>query len=126
MATLVAPALQLNQAIALSHRMALHQGQSAGFRKQIHQHHRFVVDVEIVGTGDFPEQFVPDIGPRRLKREIIVDLTRHAVSWQNLAKGHPNRPASTMQDRFRTPDVWTPRAVTARNDSPARTADRGR
>jgi len=40
---LVAPALQFDHPVALPHRMALHQGQPAGLREQIDQHHRFVI-----------------------------------------------------------------------------------
>jgi hypothetical protein len=65
-AALVAPALQFDHPIALPHRMAFHQRQSAGFRKQIDQHHRLVIHFEIVRVCNFPEQFVADIGPRGL------------------------------------------------------------
>jgi len=93
--TLVAPALQLDHPITLPHRVPLHQRQSAGFRKQIHQHHRLMVDAQTVGAGDFAERLVPDIGPRRLEREIIVDPTRHAVSLEKSA----NRKSSQQTRR---------------------------
>jgi hypothetical protein len=79
-AALVAPALQFDHAIALPHRVPLQERQPAGFREQIDEHHGLVIDFEIVGTDDLPEQFVSDIGPRGLQREIVVDLTRHALS----------------------------------------------
>ena len=75
---LVAPALQFDHPVALPHRVALHQRQPAGLREQIHQHHGLEIYLEIVGTYDIEKRPMPDIGPGRLKREIIVDLTLHA------------------------------------------------
>ena len=66
-AALVAPALQFDHPVALPHRMALHQRQAAGFGKQIDQHHRLVIHLEIVGSRPLAKRLVPDIGPRRLK-----------------------------------------------------------
>jgi hypothetical protein len=60
--------------------MALHQRQAAGLRKQIDQHHRPVIYLEIISTYQTPKGLMPDIGPRRLQREIVIDLTRHAGS----------------------------------------------
>ena len=74
-AALVAPALQLDHPEALPRRMALQKRQAAGLREQIDQRHRFVVHFRVAGACYFPEQFVPDIGPGRLQRKIIIDLT---------------------------------------------------
>src|SRR5215218_3764384 len=96
---LVAPALQLDHPVALPHRMALHQRQAAGLREQIDQHHRFVIYLEIIGTYEVTKGPMPDIGPWRLKREIIIDLTRHAGSGTRISEGgrHPNRAAEAAQ-----------------------------
>jgi hypothetical protein len=79
-AALVAPALQFDHPVALPHRVAFHQRQPAGLREQIDQHHRLVIHFEIISTCDLAKQFMPDIGPWRLKRKIVIDLTRHAGS----------------------------------------------
>jgi len=49
-------------------------------REQIDQNHRLVIHLEIIGTYEIPKRPVPDIGPWRLKREIVIDLTHHAGS----------------------------------------------
>jgi hypothetical protein len=64
LAALVAPALQLNHPVALPHRMALHQRQSAGLREQVDQHHRLVIHLEIIGTYELAKGSMPDTGPR--------------------------------------------------------------
>src|SRR5580698_5553173 len=79
---LVAPALQFEHAVTLSHRVTLDERQAPGFREQIDQHDRLVVDLEAVGSHDLPEQCVPDIGPGRGKRKVVVDLARHEVSQE--------------------------------------------
>jgi hypothetical protein len=81
--------------------MAFHQRQAAGLRKQIDQHHRLVIDLETVIIRHFPEKSVPDVGPRGLKRKVIIDLTRHAGSRRLflISPRHPNRPAEATQDR---------------------------
>ena len=100
-AALVAPALQFDHAVTLPHRMALDQRQPAGLREQIDQRHRLVIDRQIVSTYEVPKGLMPDIGPRRLKREIIVDLARHAGSgnriWRcsrSIPTGPPNQARS--------------------------------
>src|ERR1700733_10294708 len=99
-ATLVAPALQFDHPVTLTDRMALQERQAAGFGEQVDQHHRLLIYRGAVGVGDFLEKFVPDIGPRRLNRKIIVDLARHAVSPRDVdTRDHPNRPVRSMQDR---------------------------
>ena len=60
--------------------MALRQRQSAGFSKHLAKEDRLVIDLETVCLRHVLEQCVADIGPRRLGREIIVDLARHSVS----------------------------------------------
>jgi hypothetical protein len=97
----VAPALQLDHPVALPHRMALHQRQSAGLREQIDQHHRFVIHLEIIGTYEVAEGLMPDIGPGRLKREVVIDLTRHAGSGNNLRGASASQ--QTDQSRARSP-----------------------
>lgn len=77
---LVAPPLELDDAIALPRRMALGQRKPAGLGEQIHQHDRLEVDGRAVARGDVAEQPVADIGPWRLQREIVIDLARHAGS----------------------------------------------
>ena len=77
---LVAPTLQFDHPVALPYRVALHQGQAAGLRKQIDQHHRPVIYLEIISTYQIQKRLMPDIGPGRLEREIVIDLTRHAGS----------------------------------------------
>src|SRR5712691_9442535 len=96
-APLVAPALQLDHPVALTYRMALHQRQSAGLREQIDQNHRLMIHLEIIGTYEVPKRPMPDIGPRRLKREIVIDLARHAGSGmrelrfaRSIPTGQPN------------------------------------
>src|SRR5262245_6621841 len=60
--------------------MTLHQGQPAGLREQVDQHHWLVIYREIVGTYQPSKGLMADIGPGRLEREIIINLTWHAPS----------------------------------------------
>jgi hypothetical protein len=97
---LVAPALQFDHPVALPHRVAPHQRQTAGFGKQVHQHHGLEIYLEIVGTCDLAKRTMPDIGRGRLKREIVVDLARHAIAPKTVARNahrHPNRRARRLQ-----------------------------
>jgi hypothetical protein len=47
---LVAPVPQFDHPVALPHRAALHQGRVAGLQKQIDQHHRLMIYLEIINT----------------------------------------------------------------------------
>src|SRR6185437_2735846 len=67
--------------------------------KQVDQHYRLVMHLEAVRRCDLREQLMPDIGPRGLKRKIIVDLARHANSTKN---GDSRSSQQTRQDDARS------------------------
>jgi hypothetical protein len=75
---LVAPALQFEDPIALAHRVAFGERQSAGLREQVDQRHRTVINLAAIVTCDLHKEIMADIGPRRLQGKIIVNLARHA------------------------------------------------
>ena len=58
--------------------MALCQRQAAGFREQVAELHRLIVDGAAVRFRDVLERSVADIGPWRWEREVVVDAQRHS------------------------------------------------
>ena len=62
-----------------------------------------MIDRNIVGADDLAEQFVPDISPRGLKREIVVDLFSETGGLP-LLKRHPVRQRYRMVELQRWRD----------------------
>jgi hypothetical protein len=86
---LVAPPLQVDQAITLPRRVALGERLPTRLGKHVAEEDGLVVHFEIMPAHDLHEGRMADMGPRAHEREVVVDgaghgaqLCRSGAGWQ--------------------------------------------
>ena len=104
-----APAPQLDQPVRLALRRALAERQPAGRREDASEVDRLDVDRERRASRAMAtNRVVPEVGPRRYRREVVVD---DACAWTRLRRWRAGQTSNVVVELFRHRDV----AAGARN-----------